>query len=134
MALRPVSFRWEAGLIEAVDGVRGDVPRSVWVRRAVEVALAEARFGPGASGPGERVEGRRPFVSPETVERALEREPQVFGPTSPAPAEQPEGPKTLAEHNEAVLASVPPGTEAIIPVHRSRPLSRSEAFRRATQK
>ena len=36
-----VEFRWDSGLVDRVDGARGDVPRSVWVRRAVERALGE---------------------------------------------------------------------------------------------
>lgn len=36
---RPLSFRWDEGFVARVDAARGDVPRSVWVRRAVEQAL-----------------------------------------------------------------------------------------------
>jgi hypothetical protein len=35
----PVSFRWDAELLERIDAVREDVPRSAWVRRAVESRL-----------------------------------------------------------------------------------------------
>lgn len=52
MAL-PVSFRWDEEFVAAIDAARGDVPRSVWVRRAVEQALGDIsrlqRVGPGPS-------------------------------------------------------------------------------------
>jgi hypothetical protein len=38
MAL-PVSFRWDEAFVKRIDEARGDVPRSVFVRRAVERAL-----------------------------------------------------------------------------------------------
>ena len=37
----PVSFRWSEEFVGRIDRARGDVPRSVWVRRAVERALEE---------------------------------------------------------------------------------------------
>lgn len=37
---RPVSFRWDESLVGRIDAARGDVPRSVFVRRAVEARLA----------------------------------------------------------------------------------------------
>jgi hypothetical protein len=39
MAL-PVSFRWDEEFVKRVDVARGDVSRSLWVRRAVEERLA----------------------------------------------------------------------------------------------
>jgi hypothetical protein len=36
---QPLSFRWDEEFVARIDLVRGDVPRSVFVRRAVEVAL-----------------------------------------------------------------------------------------------
>lgn len=36
---QPLSFRWDAELIKRIDAARGDVPRSMFVRRAVESAL-----------------------------------------------------------------------------------------------
>lgn len=39
MAL-PVSFRWDEEFIARVDEARGDVPRSTWIRRTVEMRLA----------------------------------------------------------------------------------------------
>ena len=51
MAIHMVSFRWSDEKLAAVDAARGDVPRSVWVWRAVEQALG--KVGPGvASGGG----------------------------------------------------------------------------------
>jgi hypothetical protein len=44
----PVSFRWPTELVARIDLARGDVPRSAWVRRAVEQALENAsRVAPG---------------------------------------------------------------------------------------
>jgi hypothetical protein len=43
-------------MFEGVERARGDVPRERWLRRAVELALAEARFGPGATGESGAVE------------------------------------------------------------------------------
>jgi hypothetical protein len=45
---RPVSFRWDEEFVAAIDRARGDVPRSVWVRRAVERALEESGAPGGA--------------------------------------------------------------------------------------
>lgn len=39
MAL-PVSFRWDDEFVARIDEARGDVPRSAFVRRAVEQALS----------------------------------------------------------------------------------------------
>lgn len=39
MAL-PVSFRWDKPFIERIDAARGDVPRTIFVQRAVEQVLA----------------------------------------------------------------------------------------------
>jgi hypothetical protein len=38
-----LEVRVPAGLLERVDAARGDVPRSVWVRRALEAALSPAK-------------------------------------------------------------------------------------------
>jgi hypothetical protein len=40
MSIR-VQFRWRSEFLERVDAARGDVARSVFVRRAVERALGE---------------------------------------------------------------------------------------------
>jgi hypothetical protein len=46
MSIR-VQFRWKSEFLERVDVARGDVARSVFVRRAVERALGEVeRPGP----------------------------------------------------------------------------------------
>jgi hypothetical protein len=40
MALQqPLSFRWPAEFVARIDAARGDVPRSAFVRRAVERVL-----------------------------------------------------------------------------------------------
>ena len=83
MAL-PVSFRWDEGFVARVDAARGDVPRSVFVRRAVERALAPFEDDPGWA---ERVK-RRIAMTPEEVKRyGLNPPPEFY--ESPAPAEEP---------------------------------------------
>lgn len=42
----PVSFRWDEDFVKRIDGARGDVSRSRFVRRAVERALV----GPTVTG------------------------------------------------------------------------------------
>lgn len=39
----PFVVRWDRGLVERVDRARGDVPRTVWVRRLVERELGVSR-------------------------------------------------------------------------------------------
>jgi hypothetical protein len=41
MSSQPLSFRWDAEFVARIDQVRGLVPRSTFVRAAVEDALAE---------------------------------------------------------------------------------------------
>lgn len=41
MSTQPLSFRWEAEFVARIDRARGLVPRSTFVRAAVEDALAE---------------------------------------------------------------------------------------------
>lgn len=36
---QPLSFRWDEEFVARIDSARGDVSRSLWVRRAVEQAL-----------------------------------------------------------------------------------------------
>jgi hypothetical protein len=38
----PLSFRWPAEFVARIDAARGDVPRSAFVRRAVERVLPAA--------------------------------------------------------------------------------------------
>lgn len=69
--IKPVSFRWSPELVARIDSARGDVARTIWVRRAVERALSDTQ-GPltkEQADPG-------PVPSPEGVRSA-------------APAEQP---------------------------------------------
>jgi hypothetical protein len=40
MPPQPLSFRWDPEFVARIDDARGDVPRSKFVRRAVEAALA----------------------------------------------------------------------------------------------
>ena len=37
---RVLNFRWDEKFVSAIDKARGDVSRSLWVRRAVEARLA----------------------------------------------------------------------------------------------
>jgi hypothetical protein len=78
MAL-PVSFRWDEGFVKRIDEARGDVPRSVWVRRAVEEKLGRSVGG----------------LTPAEVSR-LERLGVVKAP-APSLHEQPEQPLSRAE-------------------------------------
>ena len=41
----PLSFRWDRAFIAEIDRVRGDVPRSAFVRRAVERQITETKPG-----------------------------------------------------------------------------------------
>lgn len=69
MAL-PVSFRWDEGFVARVDAARGDVPRSVFVRRAVERALETK-------------------ASRSDVPETSSLDPHAGSIAAPAPAEQP---------------------------------------------
>lgn len=42
--MKPVLLQFDDELVAGIDAARGDVPRTVWIRRACEMAL------PGASG------------------------------------------------------------------------------------
>lgn len=70
----------------AIDRARGDVPRSVWVRRAVEFALVH-------HVPAHRVDDvewkRAQDADPKVVERAAEAERAFNPPRTPAPTERP---------------------------------------------
>ena len=50
MALRPVNFRWDAEFVARVDAARGLVPRSAFVRAAVERVLPEPEGAGHADG------------------------------------------------------------------------------------
>lgn len=39
MPRKPISFRWPEELLERIDYVRGDVPRSRWIERQLETIL-----------------------------------------------------------------------------------------------
>lgn len=52
----PISFRWHKDFVARIDAARGDVPRSTWVRRAIEERLQ--REGPiPTKAPGRRSNG-----------------------------------------------------------------------------
>jgi hypothetical protein len=36
---KPLSFRWDEDFVARIDEIRGDVPRSTWVQRAVELRI-----------------------------------------------------------------------------------------------
>lgn len=46
MKTQSVLLKLEPGFVERIDGVRGDVPRTVWIRRACEAGLAAAGSEP----------------------------------------------------------------------------------------
>lgn len=85
---QPVSFRWSQELIRRVDAVRGDVPRSRWVRRVVEQALGD---GPqGVAYPPVRNETAsaavgRPASVRQSVPKKVERAREVLAQEGPAP-------------------------------------------------
>lgn len=95
-------------LADRIDAERGDVPRSVWIRRAVERALS------GASPVGDPSADKSHQSS------------GVSSPRSAAPAEQPRYVQATAEE-----AAAHPGKRVIVDTDG---LSRAEAFKRATQK
>jgi hypothetical protein len=46
MPPQPLSFRWDPEFVARIDDARGDVPRSKFVRRAVERVLSEPAYQP----------------------------------------------------------------------------------------
>lgn len=86
MAL-PVSFRWDEGFVRRIDEARGLVPRSAFVRSAVEQALSEAK-GPvkhEQADPGPVPSDRR-GLPPEGVRSATPAEQprdEVYIPEDP---------------------------------------------------
>jgi len=58
--VRPISFRWDEAFIGRIDVARGDVPRSTFVRAAVERALAR----PGTNGSSPPVAAVQPAAAP----------------------------------------------------------------------
>lgn len=74
-------FRCSADLLARVDAVRGDVPRSAWIRRATERALEDAVGGldrptetvptqPGPADPGKGSTARSPHPEVPVSEEA----------------------------------------------------------------
>ena len=47
-ATKQINLRLPTPMLQRIDEARGDIPRNVWIRRAIELALAEAAYGPGA--------------------------------------------------------------------------------------
>jgi hypothetical protein len=43
MPPQPLSFRWDREFVARIDEARGDIPRSVFVRRCVELVLNPER-------------------------------------------------------------------------------------------
>jgi metal-responsive CopG/Arc/MetJ family transcriptional regulator len=41
--MKQINLPLPAELLEAIDQVRGDVPRTVWIRRAIEERLQQKR-------------------------------------------------------------------------------------------
>ena len=61
MAL-PISFRWDDAFVHRLDAARGDVPRSAFVRKAVEAAL---------TGSKQMMERPPPIELPQEPERQV---------------------------------------------------------------
>src|SRR5215207_6620748 len=60
MSSRPLSIRVDPRLIDRIDNARGDVPRTRWLVRAMEAALAESEGAPvPRRKPRSNVEPRR---------------------------------------------------------------------------
>jgi len=79
MAL-PVSFRWDDEFVATIDAARGSVPRSAFVRAAVEAMLSAANGHaiierhqphPEPSAPGTVARGRQPSVAHATPARPV---------------------------------------------------------------
>ena len=60
---RMLSFRWTPELVAKIDAVRGDVPRTVWVLRAIEAALDVAPT-PHPRGKPRRKQSAEPSFKP----------------------------------------------------------------------
>lgn len=64
---QPLSFRWPKEFIAQIDAARGDVSRSLWVRRAVERALDDAGLAVrGASSDAPGVQSPAPAEQPKS--------------------------------------------------------------------
>lgn len=132
MAL-PVSFRWDPEFVAKIDAARGDVSRSLWVRRAVEHQLAlrdllprvDPVFGAAAFNSSEVLAAER-ALSESSSSGSLDANPPVSTSALPpvAPAEQP------AEPREVETAK----REQRKAVKEASSLSRAEMFKRAAQK
>ena len=73
MAL-PISFRWDDAFVHRLDAARGDVPRSAFVRKAVEAAL---------TGSKQMMERPPPIDLPQEPDHIATGQPTVK-PTHPA--------------------------------------------------
>lgn len=71
---RVVSVRWDDELIDQIDAVRGDVPRSKWVQRAVEAALPKSKLQAHTAevvAATQRIAADNPHLSPELKEKLI---------------------------------------------------------------
>ena len=68
--VQPLSFRWDPEFVAAIDAARGDVSRSLWVRRAVEQALGEVNES-GGVGPCRPLERAQASSAPAERPDAL---------------------------------------------------------------
>ncbi len=89
----PVSFRWGEEFVARVDLARGDVPRSLFVRRCVERALGDR---PSSAVPADAGEGAgsSPALGPKVLGSSEgERSAVSAGPPAEHIVEQPREPK-----------------------------------------
>jgi hypothetical protein len=112
----PVSFRWPTELVARIDLARGDVPRSAWVRRAVEQALENAsRVAPG----GVVRESVTPLPAPAEQPLGLPSPPEGMSGlpgSDPAPA--------VVQAAEMSSSHVPAGMPGTSPVFSPRAVMR----------
>lgn len=123
MSLRAVSFRLPPELIEGMDRVRGDVPRTRWLIRAIEEALdgqggskavpaGDVGGSGGVRAPG-RVLGDGSPAGSEAVEAVEAVKPTTALERTPDAAGAPLSPRVQAEKSRPASPRMPSSTTPI---------------------
>ena len=128
MSDQPLSFRWPKEFIARIDVAREDVSRSLWVRRAVERALGENE--PCESAVGSGSVSSAASIDPAPAEQPRKTRKQHSRPNARITRVSSEMTQTPSEPSGSSPAASQKPTGAIP----NRPLSRTEAFRQATQR
>lgn len=81
----PVSFRWDEDFVRRIDAARGDVPRSVFVRRAVEAVIGVPVLTLPEGASEEAVAAVRRELPGARVERSTAKPPKRVR-AKPAPS------------------------------------------------